>query len=148
MKRKLNLGCGNDYRDNYWNVDCGHCRCDEYHDITKTLPWDSNGFDHIVANHVLEHIPKEKFFSVFGEIHRVLAVGGLFEFAVPMAGSDNFWTDPTHTLPFTNRTMDYVIKGKPLRENGLIYGANYEFVEVRPPIIDMVQTLYFCLTKE
>jgi hypothetical protein len=51
-------------------------------------------------------------------------------------------------MPFTERTMDYVIRGKQLRENGIIYGADFEFVEVTPPQIDSVETLYFHLTKD
>lgn len=148
MLKKLNLGCGNDYKDGFWNVDNGHCRVDEKVDICQVFPWQDNTFEMIYSRHVLEHIPREKFFQVFREIHRVLAPKGLFQFEVPMAGSDNFWTDPTHTMPFTTRTMDYVIRGKQLRENGLLYGADYEFLELRPPHIDQVQSLYFHLTKD
>jgi hypothetical protein len=92
-------------------------------------------------------MPRELFFQIFRNIHKVLSDGGLFEFQVPKAGSDNFWTDPTHIMPFTERTMDFLIAGKPLRENGIIYGADFEFKEVRPPMIDQVETLYFALTK-
>lgn len=148
MQRKLNIGCGNDYREGFWNIDIGACKKDADWDITQPLPVQDGAFDLIIANHVLEHIPKEKFFPVFRELHRVLAPGGLLSFAVPRAGSDNFWTDPTHTMPFTNRTMDYVLNGKQLRENGLIYGADYEFVEVTPPQMDSVETLYFNLSKD
>jgi SAM-dependent methyltransferase len=147
MLPKLNLGCGNDYREGFWNVDIGDCKKDETVDINLQLPWPDESFDYIYAYHVLEHIRRDKFFRIFGEIHRVLKKNGLFEFAVPKAGSDNFWTDPTHIMPFTERTMDFVIGGKQLRENGIIYGAHYEFKEVRPPVIDGVQTLYFSLSK-
>lgn len=148
MQRKLNVGCGNDYREGFWNIDIGECKKDAAWDITQPLPVPDSSFDLIYANHVLEHIPKEKFFSIFKEIHRILAPQGLLQFAVPRAGSDNFWTDPTHTMPFTARTMDYLIKDKSLRENGLIYGADFEFIEVSPPQIDSVETLYFNLTKD
>jgi SAM-dependent methyltransferase len=148
MLRKLNIGCGNDYKEGYWNIDIGNCKKDADWDITKPLPVPDGQYDHIYASHVLEHIPKAKFFQVFRELHRVLAPGGLLQFAVPKAGSDNFWTDPTHTMPFTDRTMDYLIRGKNLRENGLIYGADFEFNEVSRPQIDSVETLYFHLTKD
>lgn len=148
MLRKLNIGCGNDYKEGFWNIDIGNCKKDADWDITKPLPVQDGAFDLIYAYHVLEHIPKESFFAVFREIHRILAPQGLLEFAVPKAGSDNFWTDPTHSMPFTERTMDYVIRGKQLRENGIIYGADYEFVEVTKPQIDGVQTLFFHLSKD
>lgn len=146
--RKLNIGCGNDYREGFWNIDIGNCKKDAAWDITQPIPVQDGQYDLIIANHVLEHIPKESFFKVFRELHRILAQDGLLQFQVPKAGSDNFWTDPTHTMPFTERTMDYVIRGKTLRENGLIYGADFEFIEVSPPQIDSVETLYFHLTKD
>ncbi len=148
METKLNIGCGNDYKEGFWNIDIGNCKKDAAWDITDPLPVPDGQFEEIYAWHVLEHIPKEKFFQVFKELHRVLAPMGLLRFAVPKAGSNNFWTDPTHTMPFTDRTMDYVIKGKKLRENGLIYGADFEFIEVSPVQIDSVETLYFCLSKD
>lgn len=148
MLRKLNIGCGNAYLEGFWNIDIGNCKKDADWDITQPIPVQDGQFDQIYANHVLEHIPREKFFPVFRELHRILASGGLLAFQVPKAGSDNFWTDPTHTMPFTARTMDYLLKGKTLRENGLIYGADFEFIEVTPPQEDAVSTLYFNLTKD
>lgn len=147
-RRKLNVGCGNDYRDDFWNIDIGECKSDEQVDIAKELPFEDDFFDMVFAQHVLEHIPKESFFKIFKEIHRVMAKGAILEFIVPIAGSDNFWTDPTHTMPFTTRTMDFFIKDKPLRENGVIYGVNYEFIEVSPPeFVDQVGSLKFLLEK-
>lgn len=144
---RLHIGCGNDYKVGYWNVDIADCRKDQYIDITERMPFEDDYFDYIYAQQVLEHIPKEKFFEIFKEIHRIMKDGGVLEFQVPQAGSDNFWTDPTHTMPFTARTMDFIIKGKVLRENGILYGADYEFLELERPKIDNVKTLYFKLAK-
>ena len=146
--RGLNIGCGNSRIEDYLNVDNGNCAKDMYCDITQELPFCSKLFDAVVAVHVLEHIPRDKFFDVFREIHRVMKVGGLLEFCVPKAGSDNYFTDPTHTMPFTVRTMDFLIEGKQLRENGEIYGADFCFKELEAPVIDEVETIYFKLTKE
>ena len=76
---------------------------------------------------------KNYLLKIFGEIHRVMASNAVLEFIVPVAGSDNYFTDPTHTMPFTPRTMDFLTEGKPLRENGIIYGAAYEFRELSSP---------------
>jgi hypothetical protein len=51
-------------------------------------------------------------------------------------------------MPFTDRTMDFLIEGKQLRENGIIYGADYSFIEQSKPQIDGVETLYFLLGKK
>ena len=145
--RGLNIGCGNAPIEGFLNVDIGDCEKDMRVDINKPLPFKDASFGAIKASHVLEHIEKKNFFYIFGEIHRVLRPEGVFAFEVPQAGSDNYFTDPTHTMPFTNRTMDFLIDGKQLRENGLIYGATYSFIEIEPPKLDNNMTLYFRLSK-
>ena len=40
----------------------------------------------------------------------------------PHAGSNNYWTDPTHQMPLTVRTFDFFDRNKALFENGKIYG--------------------------
>tara|TARA_R100001244_G_scaffold71052_1_gene57484 strand:- start:2197 stop:2640 length:444 start_codon:yes stop_codon:yes gene_type:complete len=144
---KLHLGCGNDYKEGFWNVDIGDCKKDQEMDISRPFPLQDNSYTYVYAKHVLEHIPRESFFDVFREIHRVMAHGAVLEFCVPHAGSDNYWTDPTHTMPYTVRTMDFLIEGKQLRENGKIYGAEYSFEEVEAPKVDGVYTVYFKLRK-
>jgi SAM-dependent methyltransferase len=147
IPKKLNLGCGNDYKQGFWNVDNGDCKVDQVVDINKPLNLPTGHFEYIYACQVLEHIDKDKFFDVFRELHRVLKQDGVLDIRVPQAGSDNFWTDPTHTMPFTTRTMDFFIDGRQLRENGIIYGADYRFIEDEPVKRDGVQTLYFNVRK-
>jgi SAM-dependent methyltransferase len=120
---KLHLGCGNDYREGYVNVDMGDCKCDLKHDIS-VIPWpfEDDFFDGILALHVLEHLPKEHFPEYVREMRRVCKNGAFWEIKVPEAGSNNFWTDPTHTMPYTIRSFDFFDKKKPLHENGMIYG--------------------------
>ena len=58
----------------------------------------------ILAMHVVEHLPVDLLFSLFGNAARVLVRGGLLMIETPnaeslmMAGSD-FWRDPTHLAP-------------------------------------------------
>jgi len=144
---RLNLGCGNDYKVGFWNVDCGDCKKDQHVNLNKPLSLPSNHFEYVYACQVMEHITKEKFFDIFKELHRILKPDGILDIRVPKAGSDNFWTDPTHTMPFTYRTMDFLIEGKPLRENGKIYGADYSFIEDETVKEDGNETLYFKLRK-
>ena len=145
--RGLNIGCGNSHLEGYLNSDIGNCRKDMFLDVNQPLPFPDQCFDVITANHVMEHINKDSFWSIFKELHRVLKVEGIFEFCVPEAGSDNFWTDPTHTMPFTVRTMDFLIDGKALRDNGVVYGADFSFLELEPPKVDNLRTIYFRLSK-
>jgi SAM-dependent methyltransferase len=58
----------------------------------------------VVAMHVVEHLPVDALFGLFGHAARVLRPGGLFIIETPNAeslavtGSD-FWRDPTHLAP-------------------------------------------------
>ena len=124
---KLNLGCGTDYRDGWCNVDKGNCRCDIIHDI-ESLPWfqikplQDSSVDQILMRHVFEHIEKENFIPMMREMYRVCKPGATIAIAVPYALSDNFFTDPTHKMPFTSRTFDFFDSSRFLHENGIIYG--------------------------
>lgn len=120
---KLNIGCGNDYMEDWTNLDSGNCKCDISHDI-ETTPWpiEESSVNEVLMKHVLEHVSKEKFVDVIRELYRVCCGGAKIHIQVPYAGSDNFWTDPTHKMPITTRTLDYFDHSKPLGENGKIYG--------------------------
>ena len=120
---KLNLGCGTDYRQGWVNVDSGNVNCDVKHDIQR-FPWpfEESSVDEILMKHVLEHVSKPNFIPLMKEIYRVCKNSAIVIIEAPYAGSDNFWTDPTHELPLTTRTFDYFDSTKALGINGKIYG--------------------------
>lgn len=124
MLKRLNLGCGNDYKNGFVNLDCGNCKKDVDHNIENTpYPFGDNEFELVFAQHVLEHVSKENFVNVVRELYRICANGATIQVAVPHGRSNNFLTDFTHKMPFTTRTFDFFDDSKPLRENGLIYGC-------------------------
>ncbi len=88
----LNLGCGEDYRSDAWNVDCSDAvDADELVDLEEQpWPWRDDSFALIVAHHVLEHLDPVP----MGEICRVLKPGGTLELRYPI-GHTRF-EDPTH----------------------------------------------------
>jgi SAM-dependent methyltransferase len=57
-------------------------------DITKGLPFDSDKFDEILIEHVLEHIDNRDWEFVISEIYRVLAPGGIVRIEVPYFRDD------------------------------------------------------------
>lgn len=88
----LNLGCGDDYRPNAWNVDASpDVDADEVVDLQRTpWPWPDASFRVVKARHVLEHLETVP----WAEIVRVLAPGGAFVWTYPI-GQTRF-EDPTH----------------------------------------------------
>ena len=81
MTIKLNLGCGDNKRPGYVNVDvCGSP--DVVCDLSAfPWPWGTNSVDEMRAEHFLEHV--DDYAATILEIHRILKPGGLLWFRVP-----------------------------------------------------------------
>lgn len=80
---KLNLACGDDYREGYINIDV---RVDAKFDILASvdkLPYGEGSIDEIVAQDILEHFPRSKTLDLLAEWRRVLKVGGKLNLRVP-----------------------------------------------------------------
>jgi SAM-dependent methyltransferase len=126
MKNKLNIGCGNDIRADYVNLDIAKLPgVDVVCDIdTNPLPFDNNTFEYIVCNDVLEHVEVAK---VLKEIHRVIKEDGIVEIRVPHFTSSNNFIDPTHKKMFSVRTFNFFIK-KSMYDRSYYY--DFHFSEI------------------
>ncbi len=69
-------------------------------------PFDSNTFDIVLCEHVLEHL--DNVIQVMEELHRILKPRGRVWVRVPYFSSLNFNTDPTHIHAFSSRSFDYL----------------------------------------
>lgn len=104
---KVNLGCGNDYRHDWINIDGDkqieaemHCELDTENPEIY-LPDES--VDLIYASHVLEHIwylPQLK-----TELLRMLKPGGYIVVIVPEYTSLDAWGDDTHCRGFSSNSF-------------------------------------------
>jgi len=106
---RLNLGCGNDIRDGYVNVDdvsSNHVLSDRLikADLNQ-FPWPfaDNSADEILMWHVLEHLPDT--YKVMTEIKRILKPGGFFWGQVPYAWSYSSFSHPQHYRHFTEQSF-------------------------------------------
>lgn len=81
--KKLNLGCGQFPKPGYVNVDFDPASGAEVlHDLTKApYPFADGEFEHIEADHVLEHLPDTM--AVMREMVRMLRPGGTIDIRVP-----------------------------------------------------------------
>ena len=106
----LNLGCGNNKRDDEIGADIIDGPCvDVVADLNVyPMPFDDNSADMIRSSHCFEHL--DNTVALMEDIHRILKPGGILEFTVPHVSNIEFFRDPTHKRPFTFCTMDYFVR--------------------------------------
>jgi len=96
---RLNLGCSDDHRDGYVNVDQAP-PADQIVNLRKRWPWADSSVDEILAHDVFEHLKSKV--RTMNECWRVLKPGGVLDLAVPCVmladGRVNpgAFSDPTH----------------------------------------------------
>jgi len=74
--RRLNLGCGRDYREGWVNVDFNRIlKADIYADFAQALPFADDSFGEVLLDNVLEHVPRDRFFAFLEELHRICVRG-------------------------------------------------------------------------
>lgn len=102
---KLNMGCGNNKKPDFVNVDMfEECEPDVLFDLESTpWPWLDDSVDEVLFNHSLEHIGAETkvFLAIIQELYRVCMKDALLRVNVPHPRHDNFITDPTHVRIIT-----------------------------------------------
>ncbi len=84
--KKLNLGCGNSYKEGWVNLDRDKSiKADAYADLNDMkLPFEDNTFNYILFNHTIEHLDCNlNLMILFDEIARVLKKGGTLELNLP-----------------------------------------------------------------
>ena len=79
---KLNLGCGNDIKEGYVNIDLYSEKADKKCDI-KYLPYENDSVDEILALHVIEHFDMKEGIEVLKEWYRVLKPNGKLVLETP-----------------------------------------------------------------
>ena len=106
MKDKLNLGCGNDIRPDYVNLDVsGLDGVDVVHDLNELpLPFEDGVFSEILCLDILEHVDYP---PLLKECHRILKPGGRLVVEVPHFSSNNNFVDPTHRNRFSVKTFNF-----------------------------------------
>ena len=82
---------------------------DIVHDLT-IFPWplDDSSFDHIVCNHIIEHV--DDILSFMQEIHRVGKPDAVVDIVTPHYTNRFSYTDPTHRHHLALRSLDYFIE--------------------------------------
>lgn len=158
--KKLNLGCGDDIKKDFVNMDFVKQQgIDVVHDINK-FPWPfkNNTFDKVYASHVLEHI--EDLPKTMKEIHRICKDKAKIIIRGPHFSCGVSYRDPTHKRMFSYFTFEYFCNPKEYykrKESGLfkIIGRRLNFTrlaftslnKIFNPLINTNPTIYerfFC----
>ena len=88
--KKLNLGCGKDYKQGFVNVDIrADVGADLVHDVTKPFPLRENSVSEVIAQDVFEHLTKEQQSSLFRELFRLLSKSGTLHVRIP--NNEDIW---------------------------------------------------------
>lgn len=105
--KALNIGCGNDIRKGYINLDFVKQKgVDVVHNLNK-FPWPfkDNEFDKIYASHILEHF--DDFEKTLLEIKRISKNNAIVIIRVPHFSCGANYRDATHKTFFSYFTFDY-----------------------------------------
>jgi SAM-dependent methyltransferase len=104
---KLHLGCGNDKRKGYINLDSSmQVNPDVVWNLEKTpIPFKNDSIDEILANHIFEHITN--FIPLMNDIHRICRKNAIIKIRTPFYSAWGQYNDPTHVRFFTPFTFNY-----------------------------------------
>jgi len=139
--QKLNLGCGNDIRSGYINVDKFGNPPFKFDLETFPWPWETNSIREILLIHTLEHLGEttDIFFNIIKEMYRVCVNGASLIIHVPHPRNDDFFIDPTHVRPITpaglnmfsrRYNLQWVHKEYPTTPLGLYLDVDIEVVKI------------------
>lgn len=99
MSIRLNLGCGNDVREGYLNID-KYVKADKQIELNRIpYPFRNDSVDEILALNLLEHLTNP--YDVLIEWHRICKPGSFIILTVPHFSSGNAWSDIQHTRPYS-----------------------------------------------
>lgn len=101
---RLNLGCSDDHKPGYLNVDRA-APADVIADLSEPWPWETSSVNSIIAWDIFEHMPDK--LLTMNEAHRVLEPGGMLDLFVPTTDGRGAWQDPTHKSFWTPNDLFY-----------------------------------------
>lgn len=108
---KLNLGCGNDIRNGWKNLDISKTDgVDVVHDLNELpLPFENETFDIILCKDVLEHV---NYHPLINDIYRILKPRGFLIIRVPHFTSKSNYGDSTHINKFSANSFYFFTEKK------------------------------------
>lgn len=134
----LNLGCGDDIREGYINVDCNYKHENVFnHDLEMDWPWLDSTVDYIIASDIIEHL-HDKIFTM-NEAYRVLKNDGRLHITVPTTDGPGAFQDPTHVSYWNRNSFKYFELDNPYRDRfAASYGIKAKFKIIHSNVTDTI----------
>ena len=137
---KLHLGCGNDYRKGWVNIDSDpSVKVDIRRDLEKGLPFSDNTIEEVYARHLIEHIKDDAF--LMNEIWRVCKKGASVRLVFPDGHGIGAF-DWDHKSFWNMRKIGYLAKHNRKTYMGLccdmVYINHVELMENGTKVIDVL----------
>ncbi len=130
---RVNLGCGNDVKEGWVNVDVLPIVGTVNFDLNKEWQLPDNYADEVLVSHIYEHINDPEFF--LKELHRICKPNAKIIFKVPSFRNTSAWADPTHKravsiMFFTECIQKYGFRTTKHNHNFLkdMFGLQKEYV--------------------
>jgi hypothetical protein len=120
---KLNIGCGNDIREGWLNVDAIAFDGAEVWNLTDRWPLDDGSVEEVRASHILEHFTAPQRCWVYNEMYRVMVPGAKATVIVPHWANSRAYGDPTHQWPPVSE-MSFYYLSKTWRDSQAQHASN------------------------
>ena len=139
----LNLGCGDDIKGSFVNVDKFFPNIEStIHanikgcDLSKSpWPWADSSIDGILAKDIIEHLPDK--IKTMNEIWRVLKPNAIVHIEVPTTDGPGAFQDPTHCSFWNRPSFWYFEHGNVYRDRfAESYGTFAAFAVVKEAMIE------------
>lgn len=108
----LDVGCGANKTEGAIGLDNNRrTAADVIHDLGEVpYPFPDNGFDLVVSNHVVEHVPDVMAFVT--ELYRITKPGGRIKLLCPHYTNPDWANDPTHRNHINSYTFNTFIEDR------------------------------------
>ena len=147
---KLNLGCGEDYKEGWVNVDISDkdiygkkIKVDKKHDLNK-FPWPfkDNEFDEIKASAIIEHLESRT--KSWDELRRISKKDCIIHIRVPHYSGYTGYDDPTHYHRYSHQTGIMVAEmwGFELLQNKIDFSVKNPILKLFNPLVNFSPRFY------
>jgi SAM-dependent methyltransferase len=135
----LYLGSGRNHEPGFVNLDVSpNVGADVVHDLeVLPLPFADAAFDCVFGSHVFEHIHRERFLPLVGDLVRILRPGGFLISVTPYCSSDDAIDNPFHHQAFSETTWHYADRRlyKPGTAGNSDFGVDWDLPVVSTRLI-------------